>query len=333
MSSNGSTMPWRIGSQVMYTEPLVSQLKPLSLETTNCGDHFAIYTRQSHHQVMDPLPKQGLEKAADSGLKFSIFPGNIDMGKDQQSLEPTIAVPPPSYPEFQGRFELGLGQNMVSPNFSYVDQCYGLYPTYGAQQMHGRMLLPLSMTSEGPIYVNAKQFNGILRRRKARAKAENAYKAAKARKPYLHESRHLHAMRRVRGAGGRFLNTKTEGEKSNNKNSNSQYSNLFTNFPPKINNSTYPNAPQTRLVNSPSSEVLQTTEIVTNPNSLTRSGSLSGSEVTSVYTRGNLVHVDHYQAAFYHPMQNLLDSDHVTPVGLSVKWAMGADGRYDLLKV
>lgn len=47
---------------------------------------------------------------------------------------------------------------------------------------HGRMLLPLSMTSEGPIYVNAKQFNGILRRRKARAKAEKAYKAAKARK-------------------------------------------------------------------------------------------------------------------------------------------------------
>lgn len=140
-------------------------------------------------------------------------------------------------------------------------------------------------------------------------------------------------MRRVRGAGGRFLNTKAEGDMSNNKNSNSQNSNSFTNFPPKINNSTYLNAPQTRFVNSPSSEVLQTTEIVTNPNSLTRSSSYSGSEVTSVYTQENLVHVDHYQAAFYHPMQNLLDSDHVTPVGLSVKWAMGADGRYDLLKV
>jgi hypothetical protein len=134
-------------------------------------------------------------------------------------------------------------------------------------------------------------------------------------------------MRRARGDGGRFLNTKTEGNKSNSQNSNSN-----THFPQKV-DSTHPNAPHTRLVNSPRSEVLQTAELVTNLNSLTHSGSLSGSEVTSVYTREDLVHVDHYQAAFYHPMQNLLDGDHATPVGLSVKWATAADGRYDLLKV
>ncbi|KAM1813015.1 hypothetical protein ACFX11_026882 [Malus domestica] len=118
--------------------------------------------------------------------------------------------------------QVSHGNLMGCVPYPYVDPYFsGFLTAYGPQAMSHmlgmaptRVPLPPDLAQDGPIYVNAKQYHGILRRRQSRAKLEAHNKLLKARKPYLHESRHLHAVNRVRGTGGRFLSTKRQSDQN-----------------------------------------------------------------------------------------------------------------------
>ncbi|XP_053406748.1 nuclear transcription factor Y subunit alpha-like [Mercenaria mercenaria] len=74
-------------------------------------------------------------------------------------------------------------------------------------QQPGQQIAMPGETGEEPLYVNAKQYHRILKRRQARAKLEAMGRIPKERQKYLYESRHRHALKRQRGSGGIFVNS------------------------------------------------------------------------------------------------------------------------------
>ncbi|XWS59149.1 hypothetical protein CRYUN_Cryun08bG0097000 [Craigia yunnanensis] len=116
---------------------------------------------------------------------------------EQPHLQHAIPIMTPTMGEYVApptQLEL-VAHSIACPSYPYPDPYYaGVVPPYGPQslvQSHclgvhpTRMALPLEMAEE-PIYVNAKQYHGILRRRQSRAKAELEKKLIKVRKGGWH---------------------------------------------------------------------------------------------------------------------------------------------------
>lgn len=136
-------------------------------------------------------------------------------GNHAQDTKPALFF---GNPDFSISAHSKISQSTMQIPYAHSDSYFsGLFTAYGPHtliqpQMMGassaRVPLPVDLSEDGPVYVNAKQYHGILRRRQTRAKLEAQNKLVKTRKPYLHESRHRHALNRVRGSGGRFLSKK-----------------------------------------------------------------------------------------------------------------------------
>lgn len=156
------------------------------------------------------LESQGnvVQQAQPTGDYFINLSGNLvqlaanaGTPTPQAAAPPQAASPPPQATAVPAS-PVSVSQNMGVNGANIVM----MVPGSGGVPQFQRIPLPggTEFLEEEPLYVNAKQYRRILKRRQARAKLEAEGRIPKERPKYLHESRHRHAMNRIRGEGGRF---------------------------------------------------------------------------------------------------------------------------------
>ncbi|KAG7304782.1 hypothetical protein JYU34_010147 [Plutella xylostella] len=196
------------------------------LQMNNGGGHL-VQTANGQHMIVPSIPA-GLQVAAPNtqqlqqlqvvpisslqGANNSVQPMQLVQTADGQTF--LYQPPAPAIDQHQIIHQ----PTVINLNGNLVQVANAVQPQQMVSQPNIVMMVNNASTTQNApspstdaasdeeplLYVNARQYKRILKRRAARARLHELGKIPKERPKYLHESRHRHAMNRIRGEGGRF---------------------------------------------------------------------------------------------------------------------------------
>ncbi|ESO96836.1 hypothetical protein LOTGIDRAFT_159581 [Lottia gigantea] len=202
--------PDGVSVQLPHGHTDINQSDPQSIFSTQSSTTFAnlpVQGTQSNSSNLPVVVSAGQNIIQNASISQG---GNNVLQTQVQVQQPSGTSSTPGIPQMLFLNQVTInGQTsfvLVDANNKPVQLPQGIQViNLPSQQMGQQLPMPGAESGDEPLYVNAKQYHRILKRRQARAKLEATGRIPRERSKYLYESRHQHALKRSRGQGGVFV--------------------------------------------------------------------------------------------------------------------------------